>query len=312
MPDNKRVALDQIAVLVCAEYERSAADKNLHLYTKIEPLRLFGDPVAIERIVRNLVDNAIKYTERGTVTVCVRSEGEGDAAVAIVSVTDTGIGIPAGEKARIFEEFYQLDNPGRDRGKGVGLGLAIVKRLCELIDAEIAVESAPGGGTSFSVRLRGVLAESAQATVTAPPSESTDLHGRSVYLIDDEADILHSTQQLLSMWGMRVATAASASAAQRLFDSSGKPELLISDLRLRGDENGAELASRLRKTYPGFPTLIITGEVSAAAIRQVAELGAVLLYKPLTSESLHRAILQALTQAGAAQLEAVASLDDQR
>ena len=296
VPDCKRMALDQVVALVCAEYERAAAEKNLQLYTTIEPIRLFGDPVAIGRIVRNLVDNAIKYTEYGSVTVSLRSEGEGDEAVAVVNVADTGVGIPEGEEARIFEEFYQLDNPGRDRSRGVGLGLAIVKRLCELIDAEITVDSTPGNGTSFRLKMRGVLAESDHVAAMSEWNEHGDLQGRSVYLIDDEIDILRSTRQLLAMWGMRVETAESAAAAEQLFARSGRPELLITDLRLRGGENGAELAGRLQQTYPGLPTLVITGEVSVAAIRQVEDLGAVLLYKPLTAESLRRAIFRAIAR----------------
>ena len=311
VPDCKRMALDQVVAAVCAEYERTAHDKGLKLHTSIEAIRLFGDPVAIGRIVRNLVDNAIKYTEQGGVTVGVRLHGEGDATVAIVSVADTGIGIPAGEETRIFEEFYQLANPGRDRSKGVGLGLAIVKRLCELVDAEISVSSAPGKGTHFRVTMRGVLTDTERASPALEWNEGVDLRGRSVYLIDDEIDILRSTQQLLATWGMRVATAESTAAAEQFFARAQRPDLLITDLRLRGGENGADLARRLQQKFPGLPTLIITGEVSATAIRQVAELGAVLLYKPLTAEALRRAIFRAIAWPGelAQAPSATASMD---
>lgn len=293
-PEHKRIALDVVVGAVCAEYQRTASDKQLLLRTDLAPIRLFGDAVAIGRIVRNLLDNAIKYTERGTVDVATLIEGDGESAMAIVGVSDSGSGIPLDEQARIFEEFYQLDNPGRDRGKGVGLGLAIVKRLCELIGAEILVESTPGEGTSFRLKLRGVLVDSGQAPALPEADESLALKGRSVYLIDNESDILHSTQQLLTTWGMSVATANSADAAEQLFQRSGKPELLITDLRLRGAENGAELAGRLRQAFAGFPVLVITGEVSVVAVQQVDKLGAALLYKPITPESLRRAIVRAI------------------
>ncbi len=293
-PEHKQIALDAVVAAVCAEYQRAAADKQLLLRTALVPVRLIGDAVAIGRIVRNLLDNAIKYTERGAVDVALSIEGAGESAVAIVSVADSGPGIPQDEQSRVFEEFYQLDNPGRDRGRGVGLGLAIVKRLCELIAAEILTESAPGKGTVFRLRLRGVLVDSGHAPVVPDRDESAALRGRRVYLIDNEGDILHSTQQLLTTWGMQVATANSADAAEQLFRRSGKPELLITDLRLRGAENGAELAGRLQRSYSSFPVLVITGEVSAAAVQQVDHLGAALLYKPITPELMRRAIVRAI------------------
>ncbi len=257
-------------------------------------MRLSGDAVAIGRIVRNLLDNAVKYTERGTIEVSTHVEGQGEHALAVVSVSDSGPGIAEGERARIFEEFYQLDNPGRDRGKGVGLGLAIVKRLCELIGAEIRIESSVGKGTVFRLKLRDVLVGSGHTPILPDADETAVLKGRSVYLIDNEGDILHSTQQLLATWGMHVATANSVDAAERLFELSGKPELLVTDLRLRGSENGADLAGRLQRLHGAFPVLVITGEVSAVAVQQVDKLGSALLYKPITPELLRRAIVKAI------------------
>lgn len=294
VPECKHIALDSVVATVCAEYERAATAKQLQFQLSVQPVWLFGDAVAIGRIVRNLTDNAVKYTDSGTIRIVVRSEGEGSAAVAVIEVEDTGTGIPRGEQTRIFEEFYQLDNPGRDRARGVGLGLAIVKRLCELIDAGIEVESTPGKGTMFRVTLRGVSHNIDDEPEVCEVQDAPDLRGHRVYLIDDEPDILRSTQQLLQMWGMQVATAECAATAEHLFVEGGAPELLITDLRLRNGENGAELAARLHRKAPGFATLIITGEVSTAAIDQVAALGAVMLYKPLTAESLRRAIRAAL------------------
>jgi signal transduction histidine kinase/ActR/RegA family two-component response regulator len=292
-PDHKPLALDAVIGAVCAEYERTASAKQLLLRCDLAPVRLSGDAVAIGRIVRNLLDNAIKYTTSGMVGVSTSIEGEGESALAILRISDSGPGIPSAEHARIFEEFYQLDNAERSRDKGVGLGLAIVKRLCELIGAEILVESTPGSGTIFRVKLRGLLRDSSLA-IPVEGDESLVLQGRRVYLIDDENDILRSTQQLLTKWGMHVATAGSVDATEQLFQQSGKPDLLITDLRLRGTENGAELAARLQRNFSAFPVLVITGEVSAAAVRQVDELGAALMYKPLTAESLRRAIIKAL------------------
>jgi signal transduction histidine kinase len=106
---------------VRAEFQHPAAQKSLSSIQELEPLRVLGDPVAIGRIARNLIDNAIRYTDQSTVEISLHSEVLGDAALAVMAMTDTGKGIPASEHSRIFEEFYQLDNPGRDRSRGVGL-----------------------------------------------------------------------------------------------------------------------------------------------------------------------------------------------
>ncbi|MEO8957561.1 MAG: ATP-binding protein [Rudaea sp.] len=293
-PERARVALDSVVSAVAAEYQRAAAEKNLKLRTQLAPIRIVGDAVLIGRIVRNLLDNAIKYTENGTIDVNVAEECGAHGAVAVVRVSDTGPGIPLDQQARVFEEFYQLDNPARDRRKGVGLGLAIVKRLCELIGADVFVESVPNAGATFVVRMTGLIQDDAQTHAATKAEESFPLRGCSVYVVDDEDDILRSTQQLLVSWGVRVAIANSAIAAEDLFCRGGRPDLMMTDLRLRGAENGAQLAQRLRREFSTFPVLVVTGEVSASAVDQVAALGAPLLYKPITPESLRRAMSKAI------------------
>jgi hypothetical protein len=144
------------------------------------------------------------------------------------------------EQNRIFEEFYQLDNPGRDHEKGVGLGLAIVHRLCELIGANIALKSVPGKGATFTVTFHSIATDS----IPKNPSESLDssaLTDKLVFIVDDEIDILDSMNTLLRSWALRVITAQSAQSLETLFEQHGKPDLLIADLRLRGDEQGAQL-----------------------------------------------------------------------
>ena len=124
------LALETLIAGVCAEFQQPAAQKGLALVQELSPVRVIGDSVAIGRIARNLIDNAIKYTDRGEIRVGTCLETRDGQSVAVLRVADTGRGIPSSEQARVFEEFYQLDNPGRDRSKGVGLGLAIVARLC--------------------------------------------------------------------------------------------------------------------------------------------------------------------------------------
>ena len=139
--DRRPVALDAVVAAVCAEFTRPAAAKGIALRLDAKPARVLGDALAIGRIARNLLDNALKYTEQGSITVTIDLDESAGEPAAVLSVADTGRGVPAGEQGRIFEEFYQLDNAGRDRSKGVGLGLAIVSRLCELSGARVSVES---------------------------------------------------------------------------------------------------------------------------------------------------------------------------
>jgi CheY-like chemotaxis protein len=163
--------------------------------------------------------------------------------------------------------FYQLDNPGCDRSRGVGLGLAIVQRLCELIGATVVVESVVGDGTCFRVSMPAVR---------------------------------KSMRSLLGVWGVSVMTAESPSAADLLFEQHGPPDLMIVDLRLGEEEHGARVADRLQQTYGQFPVLIITGETSSEALRQANERSYTLLQKPIASEVLRRAIVAAVTDASTA------------
>jgi two-component system, sensor histidine kinase len=294
VPERQNLALERLVGDVCGEYERPAAQKGLSLKQDLSPIRLLGDPVAIGRIVRNLVDNAIKYTESGEVRVAMHLEYPDQKPVAVLSVTDTGKGIPAAEQSRVFEEFYQLDNPGRDRSRGVGLGLAIVQRLCELIGATVSVESGVGNGTCFSVRMPAILAESAAPEGIPASTADASLQGKRVYVVDDELDILKSMSTLLTVWGIGVNTAESTRAADRIFDLHGPPDLMIVDLRLGEDEHGARLADRLQQKYGNFPVLITTGETSSEALRQANERSYTLLQKPIAPEVLRRAIVAAV------------------
>jgi two-component system, sensor histidine kinase len=295
VPEHQELDLEKLIAGVCGEFGHAADQKSLTLVQEFEPVRVRGDAVAIGRIARNLIDNAIKYTEQGSVRVALHKEPLGDAMFAVLSVTDTGKGIPASEHSRIFEEFYQLDNPGRDRTRGVGLGLAIVQRLCELIGARIQIESVVDEGTSFRVFLPALLV-AAVSPVDLTPMQSADpaLKGTLVYVVDDEIDILKSMRTLLAVWGVEALTADSSEAAERIFEQHGRPDLMIVDLRLREGEHGAQLADRLLLQYGPFPVLIITGETASAALRQANERGFTLLQKPIVPEVLRRTIAAAI------------------
>jgi signal transduction histidine kinase len=296
VPERHAVSLDTLVSGVCAEYRSPAAQKGLVITEELTPVRLMGDPVAIGRIIRNLMDNAVKYTDAGAIRVGIQVQLRGGDTWAAISVCDTGRGIPAAEQRRVFEEFYQLDNPGRDRSKGVGLGLAIVQRLCELIGADVTLESKVGDGTCFRLALPVVAPVAAPHKEAAVAAAESSLISKRVYVVDDERDILTSMRTLLTLWGIDVATAGTPDEATRLFDTQGPPNLMIVDLRLGAQEHGADLAWRLQQVYGTFPILIITGETSSDALLQANEKNYTLLQKPIAPEVLRSAIVAAVAQ----------------
>ncbi len=284
-------ALDKVVAEVCGEYASMAADKKLTLACELASVQLVGDAGAVGRIARNLIDNAIRYTDQGQIRV-VTSRAD---TRAVLEVRDTGKGIAVPEQERIFEEFYQIDNPGRDRTKGVGLGLSIVRRLCELIGAEVDLESAPGQGSSFKVAFPGcgsgdIAASLPHSAKTAPAA----WQGKQIYVVDDDTVVLNSMQALLPLWGFEVRCASSAPEARALLARWGLPDLLIADLRLRDAEDGATLASRLVGTFGSFPVLIMTGETAEPLLRTARTKGYSVLQKPVSAADLYAAVEIAL------------------
>ena len=289
VPERQRISLDRLAAEVCNEFDANARHKHIKLVRNLGHVRLFDDKVGIARIIRNLLDNALKYTEQGEVRVETFQNGD----TASLIITDSGKGIPMDEQIRIFEEFYQLDNPGRDLGKGIGLGLTIVQRLCELIGAEISLISKHGIGSTFKLVFHSVLHESADRPA---PQEvgNVCLRNKRIYVVDDEIDILNSTRSLLKTWHVQVETAQTVKFTEDLFQRSGAPDLLMIDLRLGDEEHGAELAGRLQEVYGKFPVLVVTGETASAALQQTNAKAYPILQKPISADVLYDALCLAL------------------
>ena len=299
-PESTVCSLDHIVNGVCNELHDLATRKGLRFIRALQPVSVNSDPVALGRIARNLIDNAIKYTDQGEVTVSVwkapGSTTEPDRAY--FQVVDSGKGIAASEHTRIFEEFYQIDNPGRDRSRGVGLGLTIVQRLCELLPARIDVVSEPGQGSRFTVDFGSVVAEPDPVADDQAMNPETAFAGQRVYVVDDEIDIRRSMSQLLTVWGLRVDAADSPNSAEKLFVDQGLPDLLVADLRLGADEHGAAMADRLIEKYGRCAVLIMTGETTSEALREANQTGHILLEKPIAPEVLRRAIVEVLAARG--------------
>jgi CheY-like chemotaxis protein/anti-sigma regulatory factor (Ser/Thr protein kinase) len=296
-PEPQSVSLRTLIERIEADYRPLANGKGLEFHVNAPDILMQTDPVLFERLVRNLVDNAFKYTAAGNVTLDAQVEG----GKVRISVRDTGPGIPPAERERIFEEFYQIGNPERDRVQGLGLGLAIVQRISQLLGLELKLESEPGRGSTFTVT--APLAMERRAVPRAPaapaaPDETAPraLEGARVLVIDDEPDVRAGMRALLEQLGCRVAVCSGYTDAARLIDQDGLEDIhmIVSDFRLRQHENGIDTVRRLRARLGQVPALLVSGDTAPERLREAQSSGLPLLHKPVSADKLMEAMLAAL------------------
>ncbi|KAA0572861.1 response regulator [Azospirillum sp. Sh1] len=274
---------------LCAEFSPLAEAAGLELRCIPTNLAVRSDPKLLERILRNFIANAIKYTDKGGILVGCRRAGTN----LRIQVWDTGRGIPPNQLASIFEEFHQVDNPERDRRQGLGLGLAIVERLATLLQHPIRVRSTPGRGSMFEI-----LVPLASQNDPVPKDEETPIpnggNGERVAVVDDDPAVLDGVTAFLQEQGYEVVAAPDGdTAVKRLANQA--PDLVIADFRLKGTENGSEVISRLARHFAvQLPGILLTGDTSPARIREASASGFLLLHKPLSPDPLLTAIRCAL------------------
>lgn len=284
------VRLTDIVAPIVAEFRALADARELTLSADDSGAVVVTDPVLLGRVLRNLVSNAIKYTDRGGVDI--RCEQAAPGTVVVV-VADSGRGIAEAEHEKIFSEYYQLDNPERDRNKGLGLGLAIVRRTLALLEHPIALASRPGEGSRFSVALpQGDPARIARAEDAA---EATPTRQARILVIDDERGIRAGLATLLGDRGLEVMTAASAADAIASLTPGVLPDLLICDYRLRENLSGFDAIDAVRAaTRADLPAFIITGDTDPQIREKARERGLYLLGKPVRPAQLLHVITRLL------------------
>ncbi|MEW5904426.1 MAG: hybrid sensor histidine kinase/response regulator [Pseudomonadota bacterium] len=239
---------------------------------------VYSDPFLLERMLRNLIANAVRYTEQGGIVVHCDCAGE-DVRIA---VSDSGIGIPAEALPRIFDEYYQVGNPNRDRRKGLGLGLTIVRRIDGLLGSRLQVSSTPGSGSEFAVRIRkGDAAQLAQPYVLS--HAEYDLSGAVVALVEDDPDIREQAAALMRQWGCCVFAGEEAGEVMRdLEQVAATPDLLVCDYRLPQGVTAIEVIRRMRERWSkNLPALVLTGDTGADTLHGIHASGAMLLHKPI-------------------------------
>jgi signal transduction histidine kinase/CheY-like chemotaxis protein len=248
----------------------------------IHPCRVSvqSDAMLLHRILLNLVGNAIKFSEGGTVLVCCRLHDAGRAMR--IDVLDNGVGIDPQHHKKIFEEFFQSDNSARNREKGIGLGLSIVNEACKLLKHPLTLRSGLGKGSRFSVT---VPVEHLNARRQNGVAKKDTRLGSSedvvILLVEDDPLGAAALSALLESWGYAVHVAPDGKTACTLLESMPHPDLVICDYRLPGDSNGVETVQRLRQISGSLvPALIISGDSGGSVQSDTTEAGLTLLQKP--------------------------------
>lgn len=251
------------------------------------------DVALLQRVLHNLIGNALRFTLQGTVLVACRPTNGGTHAR--IEVRDSGIGIAPEHLPLIFDEFFQVDNPERDRSKGLGLGLSIARRTCDLLRHALTVQSAPGWGSCFSVTVP--LAPPQPALAEEPPANAWDLTqeplvGLQALIIEDDAMACDALFDLLKTWKSIPHAAEGIEAARELVVKGLVPDYIVSDHRLRGHENGIDAVLALRKLIGrSIPACLITGDMDKAVAERARSLGIALLYKPARPAALRELVL---------------------
>jgi len=286
--------LDPIFESLQGRFAALADAKGLALRIRPTEAVVRADARMLARVLGNLIDNAIKYTPAGTVFVLARRVQRPVNGVPAwrIEVRDSGVGIEAQHREHVFEEFFQVDNPGRDRSRGLGLGLSLVAGMAQVMGSRIEVRSAPARGSTFSLVLEEAPepVEVPEAEVPAHPVEPGP--GRTtaairILVLDDEQPVREAMRSLLSGWGHEVALAANPREA---LQHGGVFDLMLSDLRLGSGLSGLAAAQALQAVGKARNVVILTGETAHANRVEVERAGYALIYKPADARALQDAI----------------------
>jgi CheY-like chemotaxis protein/anti-sigma regulatory factor (Ser/Thr protein kinase) len=291
-PKLETVALGALCERLGAEYAPKAAASGLFLRVRVlNGLFARTDPALLERVLRNLIENALRYTPAGGVLLAMRRRAGGIR----IDVRDTGLGIPEDRQAEIFQEFIQLDNPGRDLAKGLGLGLAIVARISALLDLNVTVASKPGRGSCFSLFLDAAAA--AAAARPAPPFEAGRRSG-SILVIEDNRILRLAMETILNECGYDAVSAASGEEALALANAAAPFDAIVTDFQLGAGLNGVEAAREIeRRLGRSIPKLLLTGETANAQLEDMDLSDFDFLYKPVGADTLQARLAALLAKA---------------
>ena len=292
-PSVHPVDLNELLAEILASFGSEAARKNLRFALKVPPLTVASDPVLLKRILQNLVSNALKYTKKGGVLVRARSK----SGVCVIDVVDTGPGISAHDRERIYDEFYRCGHAG-DGEIGLGLGLSIVKRMTLALGHGLQVSSKPGRGSRFRLRVARAQAEARSDTggesrYYAPGS----LAGVRIVVIENDAAAAEALGRLLTLWKAVVICGASFGDVAPLLADGARPDIALVDYHLDNDVCGLDALRQLRAAYGMLPAIVTTADHSAEVAEQAAAADCELIHKPI-KPALARALISHLLRPG--------------
>ncbi|WP_239992163.1 CheR family methyltransferase [Rhodopila globiformis] len=266
------------------EFNYHAQAKGLRLRVVLCGLSIESDPRLLAQMIRNLVSNALKYTRHGAILLgCRRHAGK-----LRIEVWDTGIGIADGDLQAIFDEYHQIDNPARERSRGLGLGLSIVYRLGKLLGHEVGVRSQPGRGSVFTVEVG--LASGAPTALTTEQAATAEenatepaRHTGEILLIEDDPDVRDLLEVFLREDGYDVATAPDGPTALTMLKTGAmRPDLILADYNLPGGLNGVQTTEKIRELlHRAIPVIILTGDILLGSVRDIALPDCIRLTKPV-------------------------------
>ena len=282
-PDVRDVHLKGLLERIVTDNIQQAQQKGLQLDLVGADCRVRSDPVLLERIVENYVTNAIRYTERGRVCIqCECTDGS-----ARIRVSDTGIGIPDAEVGKVFDEYYQLDNPLRNRRQGLGLGLSIVKQIARILNHPISVVSTPGEGSTFTVEVPLCATQSVERPIAvAGRASSGRRHEPVVLFVDTDRTIVDAMTDPLKSAGIEVHCVFNGNEALAHMENGVRPDIVVSNDRPPASD-GVDIVRRIRqKTSSELPTIIMTGDRSTSEVQAAALPNCTVVHKPVDADKL--------------------------
>lgn len=288
-PNIRPIKLNKLLSRIETDFSAQADEKGLNLEVEYGGYCVLTDSPLLERILRNLLSNAIRYTDKGTVNVRTQAlpvEGQGPATVAI-TVSDTGKGIATENQEDIFEEFTQLEDK-QGRRAGLGLGLSIVRRLANVLGLNVQLRSEAGKGSDFTITVplyKVLTADGLQKAETIAPVKQTS---GLIYVIDDDIDIVDAYTVLLTSWNYRpVSFTSMAELEQEGSMDDEIPLAIIADYRLEGSRVGTEAIALIRNYFSSeIPAVIITGDTDPERLRRLSSTGLVVFHKPVSPDQI--------------------------
>ena len=289
-PEISDFRIDRLLDTLRTEFAPMARSAGLVLTVETAPVWVRSDIRLLRRILQNFLSNALRYTQRGSVRVACVAEADGIR----LSVADSGPGIPVDKQQLIFEEFRRLDTPGGRGAGGKGLGLAIVRRASNMLRHEVTLESVPGQGATFSIRVPPGEAVIEEGEAGAAPRSDRSMRGLKVLVVDNERAIQTGMATLLGGWGCTVATAAGFEEAVAAFAEGTAPDIILVDYHLNDDETGDSVIERLHGHFGrAVPSVMISADRGEALKARMDGWGIPLLGKPVKPAQL-RALLRTM------------------